>query len=125
MSNQPLQARLKTLSDANRAIAQLIGRLSRLADSDADSDPAPPQADEAAVRAELAAEIQAGLKELEQEFELVKQDAEDVAGLGTASPRELRFGRRRDSERERERISIATQVERLGDDLILYGSPPS
>ena len=121
MSTLNLHARLKSLSDALRAVSSLIARLARLASSPGTATPQQ-QSDDSPERTELAAEIQASLKELEQEFELVRQDAEDVAASGTT----LSWGtgssqhRRRDSEKDRERVAIATQVERVGEDLKLY-----
>ena len=119
MSTQSLHARLKSLAEANCSVSQLIARLARLASS---ADPT--QTDDGQVRAELSAEIQASLKELEQEFELAKQDAEDVTSAGSISG-SANWGsgsqhRRRDSERDRERVTIATQVERVSEDLKLY-----
>ena len=135
MSTLNLHARLKSLSDAQRAVSSLIARLARLASSPSGTatpqqqqpqqpQPPPPSDDDDPARAELAAEIQAGLKELEQEFELVRQDAEDATAGGTAPAWGAagRGHRRRDSERDHERVAIATQVERVGEDLKLYVS---
>ena len=119
MSAQAIHTRLKSISEVNRSVSQLILRLGRLA-----SAPETSHSDDGQVRIELSAEIQASLKELEQEFELVKQDAEDVAGSGAIIGAPSNWSsaathRRRDSEKDRERVAIATQVERVGEELKL------
>ena len=110
MTTQSLTARLKSLSDSARGTSQLILRLAKLAPSPDSQD-----LNESEVRLELGSEIHASLKELEEEFELVKQEAEDVTGSATWGSGARRF----DSEKERERVAVVTHVERLGEDLRL------
>ena len=109
MSALDINVRLKSLSEANRNISQLISRLSKLSSS---SDP---QTDDSQVRIELSAEIHQSFKELEEEFELVKQEAEDITTTGSWSS----GARRSNAERDKERVAVATQVERLGEELKL------
>ena len=109
MTTQEINARLKSLSDSNRGISQLISRLSKLSSS--------PEAgtDESQDRVELSAEIHQSLKELEEDFELVRQEAEDItnsANWGSGA-------RREEGEKERDRVTIVTQTERLKEDLKL------
>ena len=113
MSIHSVQTRLKSISQANRVVSQLIGRLDRLAST---SDPANADQNDQA-RTDLVAEIQASLKELELDFELARQDAEDL--LSGTTPRSATFVAR-DTERDREREAIATQVERVDYDLKLW-----
>ena len=61
---------------------------------------------------ELSAEIHQSLKEAEEEFEIIKQEVEDVTSSAFT-------GRRRDSEKDRERLSLVANVGRLGEDLKL------
>jgi protein transport protein SEC20 len=107
MNGRDLSSRLKALSEGYRGVVSLTNKLSKLS-------PQPGAAtEEADPRVELSTEIHQSLKELEEEFELVRQDAEDTIGTeprGAAS-------RRRDSEKDNQRIALATQVERLGEDL--------
>ena len=117
MSALDINTRLKSLSEANRGVSQLISRLSNLS-STPDSQP-----DENQVRIELSTEIHQTFKELEEDFELVKQEAEDYTTTGSWSS----GARRNNFERDKERVAIAAQVERLGEDLKLYcnRTPPS
>ena len=109
MSALDINTRLKSLSEANRSISQLISRLSKLS-------PSPdPQTEESQDRVELSADIHQSFKELEEEFELVKQEAEDITTAGSWSS----GARRSNSEKDKERVAVATQVERLGEDLKL------
>lgn len=114
MSTLDINARLESLSETRRGISQLISRLSKLSTSPN------PQTDENQVRVELSAEIHQSFRELEEEFELVKQEAEDITSVGS-----WRSGARKsNAERDRERVAIVTQVERLGEDLKLYYFTP-
>ena len=109
MTTQEINTRLQSLSEANKSISQLISRLSKL------SSTAEAGTDESDARVELSAEIHQSLKELEEDFELVRQEAEDVtnsANWGSGA-------RRREGEKERDRITIITQIERLKEDLKL------
>jgi len=112
MTAQELQSRLKSLFEAHREAAVLISRLSKLgAQSGTDS----PHPDDSESRVELSAEIHQSLKEQEEEYELLKQDVEDyTSGDSWGSG-----ARRWDSEKDRDRIGVVTQVERLGEDLKL------
>ena len=115
MTTQELQSRLKSLFEAHREASALINRLSKLP---AHLGSSSPQFDNGESRVELSAEIHQSLKEQEEEYELLKQEIEDyttVGGWGSSA-------RRRDSEKDRDRITIVTQVERLGEDLKLCGS---
>ena len=108
MSTQELNSRLKSLADSHKETLHLIARLSKLPSQPGSSS----LVDEADARVELSAEIHQSLKEQEEDFELVKQEVEDLinrSGWGSAA-------RRRDSEKERDRIALITQVERLGED---------
>lgn len=115
MSTQSLLSRLDALSEANKSTLQLIQRLSKLTfqpgstalNGDGDD-----------VRVELSSEIHESLRQQEQEFELLKQEAEDFTSVEPFGGRH-----RRDSERDRERSRISVQVARLGEDLKAYLSP--
>jgi protein transport protein SEC20 len=108
MTTSSLSARLTTLSDSNKAILQLVHRLSKLSFQPGSL---PLNSDEGDVRVELSAEIHESLKQLEEELELVRQEVEELTA-GTVSS-----ARRRDSEKDRERSRLAVQVARLGEDL--------
>ena len=108
MSALDINSRLKSLSEANRGVSQLISRLAKISSPDS-------QTDENQVRIELSAEIHQTFKELEEDFELIKQEAEDYTTTGSWSS----GARRSNSERDKERVAIATQVERVGEDLKL------
>ena len=103
MTSHDLNARLKSLFESNRGVSHLTTKLLKFSVSN------DPQSDNEA-RIELSAEIHQRLKELEEDFELVKQEAEVVVGGGD---------RKRDTAKERERVTIVTQVERLAEDLKL------
>lgn len=108
MTTSSLSARLTTLSDSNKAILQLVHRLSKL---NFQPGSLPLNSDEGDVRVELSAEIHENLKQLEEELELIKQEVEELTA-GAASS-----ARRRDGERDRERSRLTVQVARLGEDL--------
>lgn len=108
---QTLTARLTTLSDSNKAVGQLIQRLAKL-DFQPGSQPLN-STDEGDVRLELSAEIHESLKAIEEELELLRQEAEDIT-LQSAS-----LGRRRDSFRDSERSRLAVLLARLTEDLRL------
>ena len=115
MTTQELQSRLKSLFEAHRETSVLINRLSKLPAHLGNSSA---QSDDGESRVELSAEIHQSLKEQEEEYELLKQELEDystVGGWGSSA-------RRRDSEKDRDRITVLTQVERLGEDLKMCGS---
>ena len=112
MTTQELNSRLKSLSEALREALSLTTKLSKLsATSHNNSTPL----DEAESRVELSAEIHQSLQEQEEDYELLKQEAEDLDSSGSWAS----GARRRDSEKDRERITLLTQLERLGEDLKL------
>ena len=109
MTTQELNHHLKALSEAHRNIQQLITRLSKLP---AQLGSSSPDADESDARVELSAEIHQSLKEQEEDLELVRQEVEDLtsdSSWGSGS-------RRRDSEKDKDRVALITQVERIGED---------
>ena len=113
MNTAALQARLQPLFESLKRTQQLIARLSKLPaqpgfllnDSNGES------------RDELSDEIHQSLKEQEDEFDLIQQEAEDLTGSSS-------WARRKDSgsshSRERERADLASLVTRLGEDLKMY-----
>ena len=108
-----LSLRLKSLSESLREINQLINRLSKPYSRSGTSSPLSGDVD---TRAELTAEIHQSLKEQEEDYELLKQEVEDLTSGGN-------WGsgiRRRDSENDGDRVTLVSQVERLGEDLKLY-----
>ncbi len=109
MSTQSLLSRLDTLSEANKSTLQLIQRLAKLTFQPGTTSLNGEGED---VRIELSSEIHESLRQQEQEFELLKQEADDFI---SAEP----FGgrHRRDSERDRERSRLSVQVARLSEDL--------
>ena len=117
MSALELSTRLKSLSEANRSISQLVSRLSKLSTPDPQTTTSTQLPEnESQVRADLSAEIHQSLKDLEEDFELARQEAEDLTTTGSWSS----GARKSNSERDRERVAVATQVERLGEELKLY-----
>jgi protein transport protein SEC20 len=102
-----LSQQLSQLSDSLKATNTLISRLSKLSFQPGSE----PLEGEGSVRVELAQDIHDSLKQLEEELELLKQEAED---LTTATGGSVR---RRDSEKEREKARLSAQVARLGEDL--------
>ena len=112
MTTLELQSRLKSLFEAHREAAALISRLSKLGGPASTGSPHP---DDSESRVELSAEIHQSLKEQEEEYELLKQEVEDYTSGGSWGS----GARRRDSEKDRDRIGGVTQVERLGEDLKL------
>ena len=112
MTIRELGSRLKTLSEVHRETSQLIARLSKLPLQPGSTSLTPDNAD---ARVELSSDIHQRLKEEDEELELLKQEAEDItSGSSWGST-----ARRRDSEKDRERIGLVSQVERLGEDLKL------
>ncbi|MCJ1437547.1 hypothetical protein MMC27_006934 [Xylographa pallens] len=112
MTTQELNLRLKSLSEALREASSLITKLSKLPTASNSSSPHPGEAES---RVELSAEIHQSLKEQEEDYDLLKQEVEDLDSGGTWAS----GARRRDSEKDRERITLLTQLERLGEDLKL------
>ncbi|KAK5131297.1 hypothetical protein LTR08_001136 [Meristemomyces frigidus] len=106
MTTTQLSTQLTQLSDSLKSTNTLITRLAKLAFQPGSE----PLDAENSVRIELAQDIHDALKQLEQELELLQQEADDLATLSTAY-------KRRDSERDRERARVGAQVARLGEDL--------
>ncbi|KAF2468095.1 Sec20-domain-containing protein [Lindgomyces ingoldianus] len=105
---QSLTNRLNTLSESNKALLQLVQRLSKL---DFQPGSVPLSSEEGDVRLELSAEIHESLKQLEDELELLRQEVEDVVqGTGVNS-------RRRDSVRESGKSRLAVLLARVSEDL--------
>ena len=115
MTTQELQLRLKSLFEAHREVCALISRLTKLPAHLASSSS---HFNEGESRVELSTEIHQSLKEQEEEFELLKQELEDYTAGGSWGS----SARRRESEKDRDRITVVTLVERLGEDLKLCRS---
>jgi hypothetical protein len=105
MTTYELSSRLKSLTESHREVSQLITKLSKLSPRSDQED----QID----RVELSTEIHESLKVLEEDFELFKQEAEDITKSSVAA-------RRREPDTDRERLQLITQIERLGEDLKVY-----
>ncbi|MCJ1478936.1 hypothetical protein MMC13_007620 [Lambiella insularis] len=112
MTTQELDSRLKSISEALREAFSLITKLSKLSPQSGAQDAAPNNVDS---RVELSAEIHQSLKEQEEDYELVKQEVDDLDSGGIWGS----GSRRRDSEKDRDRTTLSTQVVRLGEDLKL------
>ena len=110
MTSQELSVRLQSLSEAYRETLGLISRLSKLPTQPGGTTSPTPDGAETTV--ELSAVIHQSLKEQEEEFEIVRQEVEDLTNSGGRAP----AGRRRDSEKGRERLEFITRVERLSED---------
>ena len=111
MSTESLNLRLDSLRESLRQTNQLTIRLSKLSPSGL------PRPDEANARVELSTEIHQSLKEEEEDFELLRQEAEDNSNRSGRS----NTYRRKGSGNDRETADTATQIERLGEDLQMYG----
>lgn len=109
MNPQKLSERLIPLFDAHKHNLHLIHRLSKLPAQPGSSSLNPEAAD---ARVELSAEIHQSLKLQEEEFELLRQEAEDLTSTGSWTT-----ARRRESEADKEQTGLAAQVTRLGEDL--------
>ncbi len=112
MTTSSLSTRLTSLFEAHRQTLHLIARLSKLpiqpGSSSLDSE-------DGDARLELSAEIHQNLKDQEEELELLRQEVEDLTSTSSWSA-----SRRRDSEKDRERLALEAQVARLGEDLRMY-----
>lgn len=109
-TTQTLTTRLTALADANKNVGQLIQRLAKL---DFQPGSQPLNTDEGDVRLELSAEIHESLKGIEEELELLRQEAEDILQSGISA------GRRKESAKESERSRLAVLLARLTEDLRL------
>ena len=110
MTTQALNARLTSLFESLKQTQQLITRLSKFP---AQPGASPPNPDEGDARVELSAEIHQSLKEQEEDFEILRQEVEDQTNTSSWSS----SARRRDSGKDNQRIDLAAQVTRLGEDL--------
>lgn len=96
-----LESRLAALSHTHKQTIPLINRLQNTSPTDIG------QGDEA--RLELAAEIHARLKDMEEEMEILRVEVDGLEGLG---------GRRRgNGEKDAEREKVAVVAGRLEEDL--------
>lgn len=112
MTTQILTSRLHTLLQAHKQTSQLITRLSKLPVQPGSLASDPSEGD---ARLELSEEIHQSLKEQEEELELLRQEFEDLTNTTIWVS-----GRRRDSDRDREKNNLAAQVARFGEDLKTY-----
>ena len=113
MTTQELDLRYKSIFEAHKGTKLLITRLSKVSSQPGSSYPNHQDAD---VSVELSAEIHQRLKEQEDDFELLKQDAEDLLVGSSWTPTTERRGGEKDSQR----TALISQIERLGEDLKLY-----
>ncbi|KAF2281302.1 uncharacterized protein EI97DRAFT_429351 [Westerdykella ornata] len=110
---QTLLARLSTLSESNKATQQLIQRLAKL-----DFQPGTVSAgsEDGDARVELSSEIHDNLKQLDEEFEILRLEVEDVVQpLQRSLNRDS--ARRRDSARDAEKGRLAVLLARVEEDL--------
>ncbi|KAF2186854.1 hypothetical protein K469DRAFT_662681 [Zopfia rhizophila CBS 207.26] len=107
-TTQTLATRLNTLSEENKAVLQLVQRLSKL---DFQPGSVPLNSEEGDARLELSAEIHESLRQLEEKLELLRQEIEDVVQGSRVS------GRRRESTRDTERSRLEVLLTRLTEDL--------
>ncbi|KAL8824017.1 MAG: hypothetical protein Q9191_005367 [Dirinaria sp. TL-2023a] len=110
MSVEDINTRLVPLFDSHKQTLRLINRLAKFPSQPGSTAPGSESAD---ARVELGTVIHQSLKELDEEFELLRQDAEDLTNVSSWTS----GARRKDSERERERTDLAAQVTRLGENL--------
>ncbi|KAK0838656.1 Protein transport protein sec20 [Friedmanniomyces endolithicus] len=114
MTTTHLLEQLTQLSDSLKQTNTLITRLAKLSFQPG-SEPLD-TTDSNTVRIELAQDIHDALKQLEEDLELLKQDADDF----TALPNTASAHKRRESktgEKERERARVSAQITRLSEDL--------
>jgi protein transport protein SEC20 len=114
-STAQLAASLVSVTDSLKSTNTLITRLARLTFPPG----AEPLDDEGnSVRIELAQDIHEGLKQLEEDLELLRGDIEDSTPTVKApATGRLRSGSVRHSNRGQEHERLGTQVVRLGEDL--------
>ena len=109
MTTQELSSRLRSLSEAHRETIHLISRLSKLPTQPGSGSPDISEGD---ARVELSDEIHQSLKEQEEDLELARQEVEDF----TNSSGWVSSARRRESEKDKDRVALIAQVERLGEE---------
>jgi protein transport protein SEC20 len=114
-STAQLAASLASVTDSLKGTNTLITRLARLTFPPG----AEPLDDEGnSVRIELAQDIHEGLKQLEEDLELLRGDIEDATPVAKApATGRLRSGSVRHSSKGQEHERLGTQVVRLGEDL--------
>jgi protein transport protein SEC20 len=118
MSSQQLFVRLDALQTSIKESLQLIQRLATLRPDDVDNQDTTSDS----FRADLAAEIHDGLKQQEEDLEMINQDVEDVVSLAGPDGRySRRSGHivRRDEERDRENADLLSRSSRIGEELKL------
>lgn len=116
-STQHLTASLASVTESLKSTNSLITRLARLTFPPG----AEPLDDEGnSVRVELAQDIQEGLKQLEEDLELLRGDIEDST-VHPKTPTTARLKRGslalNSKDQERERLNFHFQATRLGEDL--------
>ena len=104
-----IQTRLLALADSLRQIQQQVSRLAKSAFQQDDDS----QSENASSRVDLADEIHTGLKEQEEDFELLLQDAQYHNNKPNFALREFVEGEKRD-------IDIATRLAKHGEDLKMF-----
>lgn len=113
-----ITARLSALSESHKTTVHLIQRLSKLSFQPGST---PRDTEEGDVRIELTSDIHEGLKQQEEDLDLLKQEVEDWAWEdpqhAAHSLRRKDSEREREKDREREKSRIRVQVARLGEDL--------
>ena len=114
MSIASLQARVNHLFDCLKQTQQLISRLPKLSSAPGYS---PNNPDEGDPRVDLSNEIHQSLKEQEEDFELVRQETEDL--ISRSNPSRLK-DTGRDNDREREKNDLKSQVSKFEADLKMY-----
>lgn len=114
-STSQLAASLASVTDSLKSTNTLITRLARLTFPPG----AEPLDDEGnSVRIELAQDIHEGLKQLEEDLELLRGDIEDSTPVAKApATGRLRSGSVRHSSKGQEHERLGAQVVRLGEDL--------
>ncbi|EMC94942.1 hypothetical protein BAUCODRAFT_519515 [Baudoinia panamericana UAMH 10762] len=105
MSTTELIQQLSQLTEALKEVNALITRLSNLEFQPGSE----PLESEDSVRVELAQDIHDSLKQIDDDLELLKQDAKDLTATSDSH-------RRSDSEKEREKARLSAQVARLAQD---------
>ncbi|KAK1085929.1 Protein transport protein sec20 [Friedmanniomyces endolithicus] len=122
MTTTHLLEQLTQLSDSLKQTNTLITRLAKLSFQPG-SEPLD-TTDSNTVRIELAQDIHDALKQLEEDLELLKQDADDFTSL----PNSASGHKRRESktgEKERERARVSAQITRLSEDLRVHTTESS
>ncbi|KAK4499276.1 hypothetical protein PRZ48_009789 [Zasmidium cellare] len=104
-STAELSKQLTDLSDSLRTTNTLINRLAKLQFQPGSE----PLEGDSGVRVELAQDIHDSLKQLEEELEFLRQEAEEYKSEGQ---------RRRNSTRDGEEVRLSAKVARLGEELV-------